>query len=136
VLESRASHARAVAVRLASDLGERMRANPGIRDRSLLGGSHPYLLEWGATPAGADCWQTRCGAADLAAFDLLQWKASLAHHLPQGDARVFLAQPDTGEVGILIAWPLAPGDPPWPALPGGGLACPEGFSCHLVHVRP
>jgi type IV pilus assembly protein PilV len=137
LLESRASHGRAIAVRLATDLHERMRTNPGIRDRSLIGAAHPYQLEWGATPRPADCWQASCSPDDLASFDLMQWKNSLTHHLPQGDARVFLANADTGEVGILVAWPLLPGDLPAPVAPGvAAVACREGFICHQVLVRP
>jgi hypothetical protein len=50
---------------------------------------------------------------------------------------VFLANADTGEVGILVAWPLLPGDPPVPVAPGAAaVACLEGFICHQVYVRP
>jgi type IV pilus assembly protein PilV len=137
LLETRATNGRAIAVQLVTDLSERMRANPGIRDRSLVGPSNPYLIEWGASPPTINCWTRACDPQDLAGFDLMQWRASLAQHLPLGDARVFASATDPGEVGILIGWPLLPDGPPVPVAPGGAaVTCREGLMCHLVFVRP
>jgi type IV pilus assembly protein PilV len=154
LMESRATNARAVAVRLAADLGERIRANPGRHRWGLSGSTSPYLMEWDTVPPVANCWTTRCSALELARFDLMQWRSSLSDGLPGGDARVFVAATDPSLIGVLIGWPptappaLAGTDdstrphtgPAYPLLtpaPGiGDVPCKPGLMCHLVFMRP
>jgi type IV pilus assembly protein PilV len=64
---------RAIAVTLALDLAERMRANPLAR-AAYAGVS---------TGASArDCTMTPCTSAQLASFDVLAWRAEAARQLP------------------------------------------------------
>lgn len=79
---------------LLSDYTERVRSNllqaPGQQPAS------PYLMAatWtqqatAAPPAIAkDCASEACVAAELAAFDMAQWRARVRNELPQGSVRV------------------------------------------------
>lgn len=150
LLESRSTNARAVAVRLASDLSERMQSNPGHRLPEYRGPSSPYLMKWGASPPPTDCWTVGCHPVELASFDLMQWKSSLSHLIPGGDARVFSSDSDPNQFGVLIGWPLTPvgatlkpngsvSHPPpplWVAPGVGDVNCQTEFVCHLVFIRP
>lgn len=151
LLESRATNARAVAVRLASDLSERIQSNPASAPTGHSTRTSLYLMDWDASPAATDCWNRACDASELARFDLMQWKASLSHLLPGGDARVFVSASDPAEIGVLIGWRLIPQPsligangagspvpaPPLNAAPGvTGVPCKTGLMCHLVFIRP
>lgn len=67
---------------LASDIAERMRANPqGVRAGS-------YSRSLGATASrGSDCTATACSATQLASYDMEQWlNQRVKVDLPEGDA--------------------------------------------------
>jgi len=78
--------------RLASSLGERMRANPVVVARPDA--ANPYLqfdydAGSGAPAAAALCYaDTACGPDDLARFDLFDVSTALAASLPGGRIRV------------------------------------------------
>lgn len=65
---NRAALERSLATLLASDLMERVRANPAA--------TYPNIGE-GAPGALTDCMANSCTAAQLAAFDVAVWKCSL-----------------------------------------------------------
>jgi type IV pilus assembly protein PilV len=79
---------------LLSDYTERVRSN--LRQAPGQLASSPYLLsekwEGQATsqpPSPAkDCATEACQAAELAAFDMAQWRARVRNELPQGSVRV------------------------------------------------
>ena len=74
---------RSTATILASDLLDRARGNP---DQVNVGG---YDTAWGTAHAMATNCQTQsCTPAELANFDMAQWKAELASALPQGAGNV------------------------------------------------
>lgn len=109
LVESRTTHARAIAHQMADDLLDRMQANVGLRINPPA--SNPYIVNWwgGAAPKpfpapNPDCRMTTCNAAQLAAFDLNQWKKTLDSLLPSGDARVFQSPTDPTQFGVLIGW--------------------------------
>ncbi len=157
LVESRTTNSRALAVQLTDDLLDRMQANSAIRINPPA--TSPYLAAWGAQAAApVDCYTAVCTGAQLAAFDLVQWKASLARVLPSGDARVFQSNTDNAQFGVLIGWTetqaknqgeatgaqatlftdaIAIRDAANAVGTGvAGIACPAGLICHLVYIRP
>ena len=103
--DTQTSVRRAQAVRLIEDLGERMKVNPNAL--MILGS---YTSTWGAAPAaGKDCGGGGCNPAELAAYDLAQWKLLVQTTLPLGDADVFLAPGETAatnrrQLGVMLSW--------------------------------
>ncbi|MDO5288918.1 MAG: type IV pilus modification protein PilV [Pseudomonadota bacterium] len=106
--DSQASVRRTQAIRLIEDLGERMTAHP-----NALGSMGSYVIGWtsGVTPASAvNCGSTNCTGAQLAAYDIAEWKRTVQRTMPQGDANVFIAPADAGSVnnqrqlGVMISW--------------------------------
>lgn len=157
LVESRTTNSRAIALQMADDLLDRMQANSPIRINPPA--ASPYLAAWGAVAAApVDCFNAACNGAQLAAFDLVQWKASLARVLPGGDARVFQSNTDNAQFGVLIGWnetqaknqaeatgaqatlftdAIAIRDAANAVGTGvAGVACPAGLICHLVYIRP
>ncbi len=137
--QARQNQARAIALQMANDLLERMQMNPAIR--ALERTDTLYEVDWGVEqPRAPDCSSRPCAAAELARYDLWQWKTALRHTLPGGDARVFRSSSDPGQFGVVLGWadPRASGfvqraqgngaDPP--------AACPTGHACHVVYIRP
>jgi type IV pilus assembly protein PilV len=157
LVESRTTNSRALALQMADDLLDRMQANSALRINPPA--VSPYLAAWGALAAApVNCFTAGCNGAQLAAFDLVQWKASLARVLPGGDARVFRSNTDATQFGILIGWTetqaknqgeaagaqatlftdaIAIRDAANAVGTGvAGVACPAGLICHLVYIRP
>jgi type IV pilus assembly protein PilV len=159
LVESRTANSRAVAFQMADDLLDRMQANQAIRFNPPA--VNPYVVTWGApATAGQDCFASDCPGAELAAFDLRQWKTTLASLLPLGDAQVFQSPGDASQFGVLIGWAATQTkneaqatDAAETALytnassvrdgsgavgtgSGGVAACPANLICHLVYIRP
>lgn len=141
--EARLTNARAVAVRMVGDIQERMKVNSA----ALQIAPNPYLTNWGAVPAPTNCNTTACTPAQLAGFDLSQWKVTLAAALPNGDGRVYQSANDPTVFGVFISWTnnigaQAVGDEetynaPFDIDTGiDGVACPNGSICHLTMIRP
>lgn len=139
---------RAQAIRLTEDLSERTRVNP-----NSLGQMNAYVSGWGKTPASsANCNDGTCTPSELAAFNMAQWKASVAQLLPAGDASVFIAEDEAAtsagnrrQLGVMISWrenekssdasyrdPIGvDGD----GKRGAGAAtCPAKRTCHLQYI--
>jgi type IV pilus assembly protein PilV len=74
---------RTQAVNLASDLGDRIRAN-------RTAGTAYALTDIDAGPAAVDCMgaSADCSPADMAAYDLNEWRQQVAATLPAADASV------------------------------------------------
>lgn len=159
LIESRTTNSRAVAFQMADDLLDRMQSNRAIRFNPPA--VNPYIVNWGApVAAGLDCFANACTGAQLAAFDLWQWKTTMANLLPQGDAQVFQSPTDASQFGILIGWTptqtkneAAAADADQTALytnaaavrdgtgavgtgAGAVAACPANLICHMVYIRP
>ena len=102
--DTQTSLRRAQAIRLIEDLGERLKVNPGA-----LAALSNYVSARGATPAGGDC-AANCDPAELAAFDLAEWKKTVQRVLPLGDADIFLAPGEAANagngrlLGVMISW--------------------------------
>lgn len=100
---------RSVATLLASDIGDRMRANKTV---ALTGGYNltaaypdPAALAASADPGSdpACVVSTNCTAAELAAIDLNQWRRALFFGLPGGRGYV-VADNALNAVDVWVAW--------------------------------
>lgn len=144
---------RAQAVRLIEDLSERMTVNP-----NALNAMDSYISAWGASPAaGANCASAVCTPAQLAAYDIADWKRAVQRTLPAGDANVFLAPGDnTGsnrrQLGVMISWrqneknlnndltnpidatQVLANDLSLSSGTGGNVMCPTNATCHLQYI--
>jgi type IV pilus assembly protein PilV len=93
---------RTTATQLAYDIADRMRANPGGVD------AQNYVIASGAAdptiPTGESCEAITCTAAQMATYDLAQWRAA-ARTLPGGNTSI--ARTVTGSVvthTIIVFW--------------------------------
>ena len=69
---------------LASDVAERARAN-----RDAISS---YAYAFGDTAsASTDCSATNCSGAQMAAWDVVQWRADIASSLPQGQGEIAIS---------------------------------------------
>lgn len=97
---SKMSQYRGTATVLAKDIAERMRAN------KLGLGSYAYATSWSsqATAVSVDtsCETADCTAANLAAYDLANWRKVVQNQLPHG--AVFVAIQGTVGADVWIAW--------------------------------
>lgn len=150
---ARTTHQHALAVRATDDLRDRMQVNADVRLAPDL--LNTYATSWGPPPAPAtNCASVPCDGAQLAAFDLAQWKGELARVLPGGDASVFTSFTDASQFGVLVAWRetaaqhetttreeqaalFAQAAAARDASAGVmGHECPDQHTCHLVYIRP
>lgn len=109
--DTQTSVRRAQAIRLIEDLSERMKVNP-----NALGNINNYTSGWRTgdpptTQATKLCDTETCSHAELAAYDLAEWKRAVERALPLGNANVFLAQgegagvnPNRRQLGVMISW--------------------------------
>lgn len=113
------AHLRTQATALAQDIIDRMRANPA----EALGTS--YDVDFGDAPSsGTDCIgsSATCTTAQLAAYDLREWKCNLGTYagnsvcaafvsqstLPSGDGRVVTQV--NGQFEVTVQWTDTAGD--------------------------
>jgi type IV pilus assembly protein PilV len=137
------SQYRTLATLLATDIGERLRANKA----GFAARAYDYSASFAgqsASPslplqlcAGAG---SVCTAGDIAALDLAQWRVQARHVLPQG--AVFLStQADAVAADVWLAWrdPLLAGPDEAPALstecPAGLAATEAGIRCSYFRVN-
>lgn len=109
------SQHRANATLLTLDLAERVRANPV----GAGAGHYGFSADWGsqsavpALPASCQASVSFCGADEMAALDLAQWRWHVRQLLPQGAVQVH-SEPQgaaTERVDIWIAWQELSGAP-------------------------
>lgn len=157
--DTQTSMRRAQAIRLIEDLSERMKVNP-----NALSGINTYVAGWTATPpttaATKKCvGSTTCTQAELAEYDLKEWKRLVERSLPLGNAATFLALADGDassitnrrQLGVLIRWREneredATGTYKDSINTGVSIksdgsigtkdptACPANFTCHLQYI--
>lgn len=151
--DTQTSVRRAQAVRLIEDLSERMKINP-----NALANLNGYVTDWDATPASLkDCSASTCTNAELAGYDLAQWKQTVKNTLPIADAKIFIAQGEATasnrrQLGIMIRWrenerntsssykddidatKVRAADNTLSAGAGGAAACADNYTCHLQYL--
>lgn len=105
---------RATAMRLADELFEKVKANPGnaFNMAAPLGAAQwawmgNYALVWGAAPANnPDCTANACTGLQRAQFDIRQWRLRLTNALPGSDAQVSVSPDNPRQLIAIIGWPL------------------------------
>lgn len=139
---------RQLATRLAQDLFERIKANPGGTAvfRVYLTSADPAeTVSSTAQGAVQDCRTQPCAPLALAAWDLEQWQQQLGRDLPQGRAVVLTPESGAGQLGVLVSWRAQEA-----ALEADYLAplrvqvqsgqpasrCPDGHVCQLLYSTP
>jgi type IV pilus assembly protein PilV len=95
---SSTAHNRFQAIRLASDIAARIRANEDAIDISSSEGPYAYEIantvsaasgaSHGCADIGSDTEANTCSAANMAAFDLFEWRRDLAESLPDGTGAI------------------------------------------------
>ena len=113
---SRSAMLRTQAVNLASDMGDRIRANPGggaDYDLASYGAVGP--AEHGCAPSAAGGVGNNCNGAQLAEDDLARWQSAVKTALPAAPAgtsaasvQYFVGEPN--HYRISVAW-QEPGEP-------------------------
>ena len=103
--DTQTSVRRAQAVRLIEDLGERLRVAP-----NALADINAYPSGFANMPTVTSC-ASNCTPAQLAAYNLSNWKNAVATTLPRGQANIFFApgegtgaQPNRRQLGVMISW--------------------------------
>lgn len=144
LVEARVTNSRATAVRLITDLGERMRANAaGVNVTPPA--PNPYLLPafTGAPGAvAANCTiGVPCAPALVAQDDINTWLNALGAALPGGQAQIVQTGTEP-RVRVIVAWRIneREGVPLADQLRiafggGGGDECPADSLCHLDFIE-
>lgn len=141
--DTQTSMRRAQAIRLIEDLGERMKVNP-----NAMANLGSYVGGWSNTlpTIDRDCSSTTCSGAELAAYDLAEWKRAVQRSLPLGDANVFRAKGESvdanrRQLGVMLRWreneksTAADYTANINAATGSGdVRCGEGYTCHLQYI--
>lgn len=147
--DTRDSVGRSRAIVSVSDIADRMRVNP-----NATAADYTTNFAVPAVPA-ANCSVANCTVAQLAAFDIWRWKASVASALPGGVAAIAPSATDARQFGVMIGWQENKADAQATTSGGAndaaariastkstaiggtsGLVCPANLTCHLVYVQP
>ena len=147
------SQYRAVATLLASDIGERMRANKGraatgsTTAEGFWAGDYDYATSFAGQAGTVSPPALRCNTAgslcstrELAALDLAQWRYQTRSALPEGSVFV-LRQSDAVAADVWIAWrdPRVAGQDEAPArateCPGGLAVSDPSIRCSYFRVN-
>lgn len=143
---------RAQAVRLIEDLAERVKSNPeGFAQMSTFVGGFNAV----APPGSKKCNAMACNPAQLAQWDIDQWRAAVAQTLPLGQAAVFTSTDETvvglqRQLGVVVGWRANESKRQGestsdseayakPFLLNTGAAkvdCPATLICHVTYVQP
>jgi type IV pilus assembly protein PilV len=140
------SQYRAVATLLASDIGERMRANKGraaagsTEAEGFWAGDYNYTTNFAGqsssvSPPALACHTAGsvCSTRELAKLDLAQWRFQARNTLPEGSVFV-LRQSDAIAADVWIAWrdpQVASSD----EAPARATECPSGLAVSDLSIR-
>lgn len=144
---------RGVAMRMADELFERIKANPNnaISITAPLGAAQwawlaNYAIAWGVVPANnPDCAANPCNATQRAQWDIRRWRQSLTSGLPGGNTQVMVSPDNPRQMIVIIGWTLketgadagllAPFaiNIPGVAAPA---ACGTTHICHVAYGQP
>ncbi|MDR2220777.1 MAG: type IV pilus modification protein PilV [Methylobacillus sp.] len=113
LVQTRTSNARAVAIRLIGDLGDRIRLNVAGAQPGADVGYSTTLSRYSSTVAGdfslpaapgTDCGAiaTPCSSTERAAYDVYAWKLEVQNSLMKGQASIWQTSPR--QLQIIVAW--------------------------------
>lgn len=136
VRQARLSANRALALMLAADMAERLRASPAVAPAMAY--SAPFAAQ--ASLATLRCEGTGCDAQGLAAADASQWRQLVRDALPQGSTQVQV-DASSRQARITLAW-RDPGALGGAIGPGSAQPCPaelalgaqDGVLCYTLEV--
>jgi type IV pilus assembly protein PilV len=114
LVETRATNARAEAIRLIADLGERVRFNYLGQSLPIANSSPLYVMNptdafkspTPNVPLDANCGpasSSSCTPANQAKYDVWDWRTEIASALPGGVANI-TAVPATQQLKVVVAW--------------------------------
>lgn len=136
------SQYRAVATQLANDMGERMRANKGVPASAgppvvvatgYFAGDYDFTTDFAGQATKAtlptelcNTAASNCTPAEIAAFDLAQWRILVRDQLPEGSVYM-MRQSGAVAMDLWVVWrdPAVADTTDSPAL---GTECPDGLS--------
>lgn len=151
LVETRVTNSRATAIRLISDLGERIQLNAQGAQATASVPSAYEETNWDqpdATPPSGSCDMalantiaTACTGAEVASYDVWAWKRQVADALMDGRATITQGD-DPRHLRVLVGWRLNE-DPDITLadelkISFGASAddqCPEGFICHIDFIE-
>lgn len=124
---NKTSEFRSVAVLLANDYADRIRANDPGKDQYALAVA-AYAAKVAATVPG--CTATDCTVTEIASIDKVQWMNAVVHSLPGGAA---YAQYDAANesYNLWVAWQ----DPSADESPRANLECPTLVTSGAIKPR-
>ena len=137
---SKMGELRATATLLASDIADRIRANP-IGGEAGTGGYDFTDMDAASPPVPlpAPCSsEAPCGPSELAQLDLADWSARLHATLPQGAARIRSHPghpPAHGYVDVWVGWADPLTRSPAVSAEHSGADCPDGWKTSDPPVR-
>ncbi|MCS4294824.1 type IV pilus assembly protein PilV [Comamonas sp. BIGb0152] len=141
--DTQTSVRREQAIRMIEDLSERMKVNP-----NAMANMSSYISGWDDTSTPSKiCSDVVCTGAELAVYDVSQWKAFLRERL-KGDANLFVAAGEDvaanrRQLGVMIRWrenERKGADSDYrsainaAADSGTAVSCGEGYTCHLQYI--
>lgn len=146
--DTKDSVGRSRAIVSIQDIAERIRINPSAT--TLI--PNPYNVGFGPAPGAAqDCTVAACTVQQLAAWDLVRWKANAAAALPGGRVAIRPSPTDARQYAVMVCWIENKGDSAAAtaflqddvntrgAAGRADLAnvtCPPGLTGHLTYVQP
>ena len=103
------------AIRLASDIAARIRANEDAIDISSVSGPYAYEIakttsaasgaSHGCADIGSGTKANACTPANMAAFDLFEWRRDLAESLPNGTGSIDITVGNSIiTAAVLVEW--------------------------------
>jgi type IV pilus assembly protein PilV len=136
VRQTRLSAHQALALVLATDMAERLRASPAVAP--AMGFSAPFAAQASLSALGCDA--AGCDAQAWAAADASQWRELVRDALPQGSSRVQV-DASSRQARITLAW-RDPGALDSALGRGSAQPCPaelaldakEGVLCYTLEV--
>ena len=132
------SQYRATATQLASDMGERLRANKGSPSAGALAATGFYAGDYDYTASFANqatratlpaelcaLASSNCSPADIASLDLAQWRRLVRDQLPRGSV-FLLRQAEQSAMDLWLVWadPAVAASDEAPEL---AMECPDGL---------
>jgi type IV pilus assembly protein PilV len=142
--DTKDSVGRSRAIVSIQDIAERIRINPSAT--TLV--PNPYNVGFGPAPGAAqNCTANVCTVQQLAAWDLVRWKANATAALPGGRVAIQPSPTDPRQYAVMVCWLENTGDSAAAAaivqnttvsgsIVGMNLTCPAGLTGHLSYVQP
>jgi type IV pilus assembly protein PilV len=99
----------AQAIRLIENLSERIRLNPNSMSSAV---ADSYVSDWGnVTGTIPNNCNSGCTAANLAKFEIDQWKRTVTSILPNADSKIFYVNDEKDvpsgnrrQLGVMVSW--------------------------------